>query len=109
MKLNSLMKRVKHLCTPAVLYLGLSLMTIFIMLFQNLGDKNVYCLGRFNVKCKHKWSVFAVKILYIMLFTLLLQFLCERGYMNVSWFIVLFPYLLMFLLLGIFMILSLKQ
>tara|TARA_X000000950_G_C13606215_1_gene533431 strand:+ start:22 stop:351 length:330 start_codon:yes stop_codon:yes gene_type:complete len=109
MKLNELIKKVRKLCTPAFLYLALSMLTIFVLLFQNLGNNNKYCMGSYQVNCKHKWSVFAFKILYVMLFTLLLQFLCERGYAKVSWFLVLFPYILMFLMLGIFMIMSLSN
>ena len=63
MKLNELIKKVRTLCTPAFLYLALSMLTIFVLLFQNLGNNNKYCMGSYQVKCKHKWSVFAFKIL----------------------------------------------
>ena len=109
MKLTNLINKIRKLCTPAFLYLALSSLTIIVILFQNLNGRKTYCLGSYSVDCKHKWSVFAFKVLYIMLFTLLLSFLCDRGYAKVSWFLVLFPYILMFLLLGIFMISSLRN
>jgi hypothetical protein len=44
MKLNELIKKIRKLCTPAFLYLALSMLTIFVLLFQNLGNNNKYCI-----------------------------------------------------------------
>ena len=41
-------KGLKNLCTPAYVYLVVSLITVFIMLMQNLGGSNVYCLGMYQ-------------------------------------------------------------
>ena len=52
-ELNELIKKVRKLCTPAFLYLALSMLTIFVLLFQNLGNNNKYCMGSYQVNCKH--------------------------------------------------------
>mgnify|MGYP001231744807 CR=1 FL=1 len=48
--------------------------------------------------------VFMVEGIYILLWTKVIDILCKRGLSNVAWFLVLFPYILMFLLIGLFML-----
>jgi hypothetical protein len=43
--------------------------------------------------------VFIVKIVFIVAWTWFLDILCSRGYERVSWFIVLLPYIFLFMIL----------
>ena len=49
-----------------------------------------------------------MKILYIIVWTLILDYLCRKGYSKVSWLLVLFPLIMMFVLIGGFMLLAIR-
>ena len=98
--MSDLMKAVNKMCLPAQLYLGISTLSILALLFQNIGQNNTYCIGSFESRlpCSNM-TVFIFKILYIIIFTWLLQKFCAKGYKTISWLLVLLPFILMFLLL----------
>jgi hypothetical protein len=48
--------------------------------------------------------VFAGKAFYVVLWTFILNLICSYGYRNISWFLVLFPFILFFILIGLFML-----
>ena len=99
-----LQNKIKALCVPAQLYLAISFLSILILLIRNLGDTSVYRCGAYNVKTPVNCLVFYVlKVVYVVLWTMLLQYLCSRGYSNVSWFLVLMPFILMFMLIALLM------
>lgn len=93
----------KNLCTPAYVYLVVSLITVFIMLMQNLGGSTVYCLGMYQCEVVSVTLIFFVKILYILFWTWLLNLICGANAKGVAWFLVLVPYIIFFILLGILM------
>ncbi len=89
------------ICTPAQVYLAISLASVIAMLLQNCQDNSVYRIGNMVVKSPcHNLAFFAVKILYIMLWTWLLNLLCKKGFTSVSWLLVLLPIVGMFVLIG---------
>ena len=92
------------LCLPAKLYLILSFLAIIISLFQNYGNTDIYCLGNFSCKAT-TYIVFIVQILYVIFWTWILNIICGAGYTYVSWFLVLFPIILFFIILSTLMIL----
>jgi hypothetical protein len=69
----------KDLCTPAHLYLVLSIIAIIIGIF-------------------HKFSAMAllVKMFWVALWTYLLNFLCKKGLSTVAWIFVVLPFIAMF-------------
>jgi len=67
------------------------------------GDRHTYCLGTYRCNMSSTLIPFLGKIVYMLLVTLGLNELCKRGYSNLSWFIFLFPFIMMFVLLGAFM------
>lgn len=91
----------RNLCTPSYIYLVISVATIFAIGIQNLGNENAYCLGSHTCYTKNKVTIFIMKMIYVLFFTWLLNILCKSGYENVSWILVLFPYVLMFVLLAL--------
>jgi len=66
----------KNLCTPAQLYLVLS--AIFVI---------IACIKQCNF-----FSII-VKIIFIILWTILLNWLCSKGLTTISWILVLLPYI----------------
>lgn len=99
-------KDMKKLCTPAHIYLVLSLISISLMAIQNIfaGKNGRYCVGRFSCTIPNIFLVFAVKILYIAFWTIVLNSLCIAGYKQLSWFLVLLPFILFFILIGLLLI-----
>jgi len=86
-----------NLCTPATIYLVLSAIGIIIIAFQNYGmSPNMYCVG--NVRCPVQSSspIFIMKILYVAFWTFVLNSLCNYGYNQLAWFLLLLPFILFF-------------
>ncbi len=101
------MKRIQALCNPAMFYLVISGISFLFILFQNLNNPNEYCVGSMKCNTKNKGVVFIGKVLYILLWTWLLDLMCKGGYTNVAWFILFFPFILFFILLALFILMSL--
>ena len=83
-------KEFNKLCTPAKIYFMLAVL---------------YCLiGLFN-----KMSVLAVfiKLVFAFIWTWMLSWLCQKGFASISWFLVLFPYIV--IALSMFGILRMKH
>ena len=91
----------KRLCTPSLVYFVISSIAIIIMFFQNFGNRNVYCLGAFNCDVSNVSMIFIIKILYVLFWTWILNLICNSGYKNVAWFLVLFPFILFFILIAL--------
>jgi hypothetical protein len=89
------------LCSPAQLYLFLTLLTLIVMVFQNNGTyENVLCVGNYEChNAPNKMALVFVKLIYIAFWTFVLNLMCRGGYKNLAWFLVLFPILLSGLLL----------
>jgi len=100
----SLIKNIQKLCSPAYVYLVISVIAIILMIFQNAGNTNKYCIGEFECSVDNTVSIFIVKICYIIFWTFVLNAICKAGYKGISWFLVLIPFILMAVLIGIFML-----
>lgn len=96
-----MLKTLQKLCTPAHVYFLLSLVSLLIMAFQNLGNVNKYCVGNYECSVTSTLGVFAVKMLYVVFWTWVLNTLCRAGYTRLSWFIFLLPFISMFVLIAL--------
>jgi hypothetical protein len=90
----------KNLCTPAYVYLVISVIALIIMAFQNLGNNGVYCIGSYNCNVSSVFMIFVLKLLYIVFWAWVLNIICRGGAPGLAWFFVLLPYVLMFILIG---------
>lgn len=70
----------KKFCTPAKLYFAFSVLSCIIMLFSRMPILTVF-----------------TKLLFAFLWTFILNWLCSKGFKSVSWFLVLLPFIMMFL------------
>lgn len=100
----NLLDRIRKLCTPAYLYLVISVVAIIAMMLQNVGNTNKYCVGLYECNVQSTAFVFMMQLLYVAFWTFVLNALCEAGYKQVSWFLVLLPLILFFVLLGLMLI-----
>lgn len=92
----------RKLCTPAMVYLAISVVAIFVMFLQNIGNREVYCVGKHQ--CHSTFSlpfIFLIKIVYVMFWTWILNIICGSGYENIAWFLVLIPFILFFLFIAV--------
>ena len=85
----------RNVCTPAAIYFGLSVFTMFVMFMQNLGNPNSYCIGRYTCNVSSVNMLFLVKFVYILFWTWILNIICREGFEGISWVLVLLPYILM--------------
>ena len=73
-------KRFEELCSPAKLYFVLAVIACIIALFNGV-----------------KIMAVTVNLIIAFLWTAALSWICGKGFSTVSWFLVLFPYILMLL------------
>jgi hypothetical protein len=97
-------KTLKELCTPAYVYFILSVIGIIASVIQNMGNKNVYKMGMFYARVPSTMLVFLVKIVYVLFWTWILNLICKDGHKEIAWFLVLIPFILLFVIMGLVMI-----
>ena len=88
------------LCKPAQFYLVISLFGLLFMLIQNIGATDRFTLGMFTMSHSNPMMLLLVNALYIGVWTWMLNILCRIN-TNISWVIVLFPFVLFFIGLGL--------
>ena len=93
-------KKLKELCTPAFLYFVLSMLGVLVSVVQNLGNSRRYNLGMLSARVPSTFLVFVVEIIYILFWTWVLNLMCKDGHKEIAWFLVLIPFILLFLLQG---------
>lgn len=98
-------KQFMKLCNPSKFYLSLSMLSLVVMVIQNLADSRKLCVGMYSCDLSFpNILVFLVQLGYILFWTIVLDSLCKTGYEELSWVIVLFPFVLFFLLLALMML-----
>ena len=94
----------KNLCTPAYLYFIISIIALVMMAMQNYGNTNTYCLGEYSCEVSSTFLLFLIKLAYVLLWTWILNLICQAGVPSLSWFLVLLPFVIMFLLIAMLFI-----
>jgi hypothetical protein len=94
----------RNLCSPAFVYLAISMIIVAIMYYQNYNNVDVYCLGSHQCDTLNIQMLFIVKILYIVFWTWILNIICSNGSTNIAWALVIVPFLLSFIFLTMFML-----
>jgi len=97
-------KSLKELCTPAVIYFIISIISLIILLLQNLGNTNSYHVGSFSCRVPNTTVVFIVKLIYVLFWTYVINLICKDGHTGLSWLLVLFPWILLFVIIGLLML-----
>ncbi len=97
-------KDFKNLCTPASVYLAINVVVFIVIAIQNFGNTKQYCVGQYKCNVPNTFLMFLFKAIYILFWTFVLNAVCKAGYKEVSWFLVLLPIILMFVILGMVLI-----
>lgn len=74
------MFRFNELCTPAKIYFGIAVLSAVAFLFN--GFSLMFIL---------------MKLVFAFIWSVILGWLCKKGFSSISWFLVLLPYIIMFL------------
>jgi hypothetical protein len=90
----TLTNKIAKLCTPAYIYLVISVVGIIVLSFQNYGNTKKYCVGKYSCIVPSTVLVFVFKIAFVAFWTFILDVLCKAGYKNISWILVLLPFIL---------------
>jgi len=106
------------ICTPAQIYLIVSFILMVLSYFGmnaisqqiTLNQANNSFLQSLNFTYqKDTRTSYLVQAVFIVLWTWVLSFLCEKGFSNLSWFLVLLPWVLMFLAFFVYIIETIKK
>lgn len=97
-------RSIKELCPPALFYFVLSIIGLLMIAFQNFHNDRIYALGNYSCAVPNTTVVLIVKLIYILFWTWILNLICKDGHKGLSWLLVLFPFILMFVIIGLFMI-----
>lgn len=97
-------KQLKDLCTPAALYFIISVLALGVVLLQNLGNTNSYHVGSFSCRVPNTAAIFIAKLIYVLFWTYILNLICKDGHVGLSWLLVLLPWILLFVIMGILML-----
>ena len=91
------MNFISNFCTPAKLYFILSLILLAISLYYDItrNDKDKICLGKLSCKLENKPVFYILNVLFILLWAFILNLLCRFGWSRLSWFLFLFPYIIL--------------
>lgn len=92
--------KLSQLCTPSYVYFIISVLAIAISAVQNMGNRNKYALGSFSCRVPSCVAVFVIKVVYILFWTWVLNLMCKDGHSGIAWFLVLLPFVLLFVILG---------
>ena len=96
--------RINKLCTPAYVYLVVSTIALVMIVLQNTNSRNMFCVGNYSCPVQNNLLVFLLQAIYIVFWTWVLNLICKAGVPIVSWVLVLFPLLLMFFMIGSFVL-----
>lgn len=106
------------LCTPAQIYLIVSFILMVLSYFGlnaisqqiTLNQSNSSFLQSLNFTYqKDSRTSYVIQAVFIVLWTWVLSYLCNKGFSNLSWFLILFPWILMFLAFFVYIIEMVKS
>lgn len=95
--------KLSQLCTPSLVYFVISVIGLAMAIIQNLGNKNKYSLGSFSCQVPSCLAVFIVKVVYVLFWTWVLNLMCCDGHVEIAWFLVLLPFILLAVIIGLVM------
>ena len=102
-----------NLCTPAQIYLIISFILMILSYFGlnaisqqfTLNQSNNSFLQSLNFTYqKDARTSYVIQAVFIVLWTWVLSYLCNKGFSNLSWFLILLPWVLMFLAFFVYII-----
>jgi hypothetical protein len=102
-------KTLKELCKPALIYFIISMVALVVVMFQNLNDSTRYHIGLYSCPVSNTIAIFIVKLIYILFWTYVLNLICKDGHTILSWLLILLPFILFFIIIGIFVLMQISM
>lgn len=93
-----------NMCTPATIYFVLSLIGLIMVGLNNLNNHDKVCIGDYNCYVGNNTTVFILNAIYILFWTFILDLMCKGGYSSLSWFVLLLPFIILFILFAVLMV-----
>jgi len=87
-----------------MIYFVISIIGLVVILLQNLKNNNMYNIGSFSCRVPNTAIIFIVKLIYILFWTYVLNLICKDGHTGISWLLILLPWILLFVIIGLIMI-----
>ncbi len=101
--------KLSQLCSPSYVYFIISALAIVVSAIQNMGDNKKYALGMFSCRVPSCITVFIVKVIYILFWTWILNLICKDGRSEIAWLLVLLPFIMYFVIMGMVMMYQKKN
>ena len=102
--MDFLPKPVRGLCTPALAYLVLSVISFIAVLGQNVSDSRKFCLGKLSCQIPHVSLALAAKALYIAFWTWAINALCKSGHPKLAWALLFLPVIAFFVIASLLVV-----
>ena len=96
------------LCKPAKFYFVIATISYIFMILQNIGSNGRFTLGVYSCPHSNTGVILGMNAVYIVLWTWILNMICTIN-PKISWIIVLFPFILLFISLGLVLIQGIKK
>ena len=96
--------KLNQLCTPSLVYFVISVIGLAMAVIQNLGNNNRYNLGSFSCQVPSCMAIFIIKVVYVLFWTWILNLMCRDGHVEIAWFLVLLPFILLAIVIGLVMV-----
>ena len=72
-----LINKIRKLCTPAYVYLVISVIAMVAMMIQNGGNSNEFCVGVHSCEVENKGAIFIAQGLYTAFWVFVLDSICK--------------------------------
>jgi hypothetical protein len=86
-----------NMCTPASIYFIISIIGIMLIGINNLDNSDKLSIGTHDWYVGNNSIVFILNAGYILFWTFILDLMCKSGYSSLSWFVLLLPFIIMFI------------
>ena len=102
-------KNINEMCTPARVYFVISMIGIVMTIIQNFGNHGVYAMGSYSCSVPSTFLVIFIQIIYVLFWSWVLNLICKDGQPGIAWFLVLLPFVLLFVLIGLMMMVQRRE
>lgn len=96
-------RTLKELCTPSKVYFVISVIALVVLLIQNMSNDNVFAVGTYSCSVPSTLLIFVLKVIYILFWTWVLNLMCKDGHSEIAWFLLLVPFILVFIIAAMMM------
>ena len=104
LKLASQSFDLRNMCTPATIYFVISLIGLILIGVGNLDNNDKLCIGEYNCYVGNNTTIFILNAIYILFWTFILDLMCKAGYSSLSWFVLLLPFIILFIVFAVLMV-----